>query len=76
MELKFAPFCSSRDALSVGTCTCTCIYHFLAKSKFSDFDGKPWTMFFFFASQKKVVRKVYHLKANGKRNLMALVSVA
>ena len=31
---------------------------------------------FFFGSRKKVARKVYHLKGNEKRNLMALVSVA
>ena len=51
----------------------------LAKVKiFSDFGQKPWTIVHgvFLASRKKVVRKVYHLKVNEKRNLMALVSVA
>ena len=36
-------------------------------------DYNPW---FDFWSPKKVLKKVYHLKGNGKRNLMALVSVA
>ena len=36
-------------------------------------DYNPW---FFSGSRKKVLRKVYHLTGNGKRNLMALVSVA
>ena len=36
-------------------------------------DYNPW---FDFWSPKKVLRKVYHLKGNEKRNLMALVSVA
>ena len=51
---------------------------FLAKVKFFRFwlktmDYSPW---FFFLSPKKVLRKVYHLNGNEKRNLMALVSVA
>ena len=51
---------------------------FLAKVKISIFrpktmDYSPW---FDFWSPKKVFRKVYHLKGNEKRNLMALVSVA
>ena len=52
--------------------------HFLRKSNFSDFGQKPWTIVhgFIFGSRKKVVRKVYHLKGNGKRNPMTLVSVA
>ena len=70
MELKFVPFCSSRDALSDGII-------FLPKSKFSDFGQKPWTTHGFFSgSPKTVLRKVYHLTGNEKRNLMALVSVA
>ena len=36
----------------------------------------PKTMDFFSGSPKKVLRKVYHLTGNEKRNLMALVSVA
>ena len=36
-------------------------------------DYSPW---FDFWESKKVLRKVYHLKGNEKRNLMALVSVA
>ena len=36
-------------------------------------DYSPW---FDFWSSKKVLREVYHLKGNEKRNLMALVSVA
>ena len=71
MKLKFAPFCSSRDALSAGIL-------FLRKSKFSDFGQKPWTIThgFVFGSRKKVLRKVYHLNGYKKRNLMTLVSVA
>ena len=71
MKLKFAPFCSSRDALSDGI-------FFLPKSKFSDFGKKPWTIThgFVFLSPKKVLRKVYHLIGSEKRNLMTLVSAA
>ena len=71
MELKFVPFCSSRDALSDGI-------HFLPRSKFPYFGQKPWTIThgFFSGSPKKVLRKAYHLTGNGKRNLMTLVSAA
>ena len=71
MELKFALFCSSRDALSDGIIFCRSqIFQILAK--------KPWTIThgFVFGSPGKVLRKVCHLKVNEKRNLMALVSVA
>ena len=39
---------------------------------------KPWTIThgFVFVSPKNVLRKVYHLIRNEKRNLMALVSAA
>ena len=69
MKLKFAPFCSSRDALSDGIL-------FLPKSKFSDFGKKPWTIThgFVFRSPKNVLRKVYHLNGYEKRNLMTFVS--
>ena len=51
---------------------------FLAEIKIFRFwlktmDYSPW---FFFGIPKKVVRKVFHPKGNGKRNQMALVSVA
>ena len=51
---------------------------FFAEVKISIFrpktmDYSPW---FDFCTPKKVLRKVYHLKGNEKRNLMALVSVA
>ena len=71
MKLKFAPFCSSRDALSDGIL-------FFQSQKISDFGQKPWaiTHGFFSGSPKKVLRKVYRLTGNGKRNLMTLVSVA
>ena len=51
---------------------------FFAEVKFFRFwtktmDYNPW---FFSGSPEKVLRKVYHLKGNEKRNLMALVSVA
>ena len=51
---------------------------FLTKVKIFRFwpktmDYSPWV---FFAESEKVLRKVYHLKGNEKRNLMALVSVA
>ena len=66
MELKFVPFCSSRDALSDGILFCrNQNFQILAKNH-----G------FFSASPKKALRKVYHIIENGKRNLMALVSVA
>ena len=68
MKLKFAPFCSSRDALSDGIL-------FLPKSVFGK---KPWTIThgFVFQSPEKVLRKAYHLNGYEKRNLMALVSAA
>ena len=71
MKLKFAPFCSSRDALSNGIL-------FLPKSKFSVFGKKPWTIThgFVFRSPEKDLRKVYHLNGYEKRNLMTLVSAA
>ena len=49
-----------------------------AKVKISDFGKKPWTIThgFDFRSPKKVLRKVYHLIGNEKRNLMTLVSAA
>ena len=70
MKLKFALFCSSRDALSDGT--------IFVEVKISIFrpktmDYNPW---FDFGSPENVLRKVYHLKGNEKRNLMVLVSVA
>ena len=52
-------------------------YHFLQKSKFSDFgqlktmDYNPW---FDFRSPKKVLRKACQLNAQEKINRMALVS--
>ena len=51
---------------------------FFAEVKFLRFwaktmDYNPW---FFFWSPKKVLRKVYHIIGNGKRNLMTLVLVA
>ena len=66
MKLKFAPFCSSRDALSDGILFCRSQkFQILAKNH-GFFSGSP----------KKVLRKVYHLIGNRKRNLMALVLVA
>ena len=71
MKLKFAPICSSRDALSDGIL-------FLLKSKFSIFCKKPWTIThgFVFWSPEKYLRKIYHLNGYEKRNLMTLVSAA
>ena len=54
MKLKFAPFCSSRNALSDGIL-------FLLKSKFSDFGQKPWTIthgFFFWESEKSSEKSI------------------
>ena len=72
MKLKFAPFCSSRDALSDGILFCRSQnFQILAKNH-----GLYITQGFFSGSPKKVLRKVYHLTGNGKRNLMALFLVA
>ena len=51
---------------------------FLAEVKIFRFWPKTmdYNKAFFFWGPKKVLRKVYHLKGNEKRNLMALVSVA
>ena len=71
MKLKFAPFCSSRDALSDGILFC--------RGQNFPFSAKnPWTIVhgFIFGSPKKVLRKVCHLNGYNKRNLMALVSAA
>ena len=71
MKLKFASFCSSRDALSDGILFCRSQnFPFLAK--------KPRTIThgFVFRSPEKVLRKVYHLNGYEKRNLMTLVSAA
>ena len=70
MKLKFAPICSSRDALSDGI--------FFAEVKIFCFwektmDYNPW---FDFGSPRKVFIKVYHLNGNEKRNLMTLVLAA
>ena len=66
MKLKFAPFCSSRDALSDGILFCRSqIFPILAKNR-----G------FVFRSPEKVLRKVYHLIGYEKRNLKTLVSAA
>ena len=70
MELKFAPSCSFRGALSIGITFCQSKnFRFWPKT----INYSPW---FFFGSRKKVVRKVYHSIGNEQRNLMALVSVA
>ena len=72
MELKFAPFCSSRDALSDGILFCRSQnFPFLAKNH-----GLYITHGFVFQSPEKVLRKVYHLNGYEKRNLMTLVSAA
>ena len=72
MKLEFAPFCSSRDALSYGILFGRSqIFQILAKNH-----GLHITHGFFSESPKTVLRKVYHLTGNRKRNLMALVSVA
>ena len=73
MKLKYAPICSSRDALSDNT-----LLLFFAEIQIFRFwpktmDYSPW---FDFVSPKKVLRKVYHSIGNEKRNLMALVSAA
>ena len=62
MKLKFAPFCSSRDALSDGI-----LFH-----------QKPWTIVhgFIFGSPKKVLIIVCHLNRYKERNLMAFISAA
>ena len=70
MKLKFAPFCSSRDALPM--------ISFKAKVKIFIFwpktmDYNPW---FDIWSPKKLLRKVCHTKLNKVKNLLALVSVA
>ena len=71
MKLKFAPQCSSEDALSDGILFGQS-QNFLILAKNLDYYN-PW---FDLASPKKVLRKVCHPKGNEKRNLMALVSVA
>ena len=45
--------------------------NFIIRPKTMDYN--PW---FDFGSPEKVLRKVYYLKGNEKRNLMVLVSVA
>ena len=51
---------------------------FFAKVKIFRFWPKTmdYSQVFFLASPKKVLRKVYHSKGNGKRNLLMLISVA
>ena len=72
MELQFAPFRSSRDALSDGILFCRSqIFQILVKNH-----GLYITHGFVFRTPKKVLRKVYQLNGYEKRNLMALVSVA
>ena len=72
MQLKFVPFCSSKDALSDGILFCQSQhFHILAKNH-----GLYVAHGLILASPKTVWRKVCHPKTNEKRNLMALVSVA
>ena len=70
MKLKFAPFCSSRDAPSDGILFCRS-QNFPFLTKTMDYNHG-----LIFGSPKKVVRKVYHPKGNEKRNLTVLVSAA
>ena len=69
MTLKFVSFFFSCDALSDDILFCR-----NQKFQFLTINHGPHG--FVFVSLKKVLRKVYHLKGNKNRNLVALVSVA